>query len=298
MGSAVRRKLESEGYRNLIFRPHAALDLTRQKEVEDFFAGEGPEYVFLCAAKVGGIVANSTYPAEFIYRNIMISTNVIHTSYTCGVKKLINLGSSCVYPRNAPQPLKEEYLLSSPLEPTNEAYAVAKIAAIKLCRYYNEQYGTDFMSVMPTNLYGPQDNFDLETSHVLPALIRRFHEAKAESAPRVTLWGTGSPLREFLFIDDLAGACVFVMQNFHAREIGEFVNIGTGSDISIRELARLIAGIVGYRGEILWDPAKPDGMARKLMDVSRVNAMGWKATTSLEEGIKKTYEWYKKNKFR
>ncbi len=287
------RKLESEGYHNLVFRPHAELDLTRQGEVEDFFTREKPEYVFLCAAKVGGIMANSTYPAEFIYTNIMISTNVIHLSYKYGVKKLLNLGSSCIYPKNAPQPLKEEYLLTSPLEPTNEAYAVAKIAAIKLCRYYNEQYGTDFLSVMPTNLYGPQDNFDLETSHVLPALIRRFHEAKAASAPGVTLWGTGKPLREFLFVDDLAGAFVFVTQNFHAQEIGEFINIGAGSDVSIRDLASLIAGIVGYTGEICWDAAKPDGTAKKLMDVSRINAMGWKATTSLEEGIKKTYEWYK-----
>jgi len=293
VGSAIKRRLEAEGYRNLVFRSHAELDLTRQAEVEDFFSSEKPEYVFLSAAKVGGIMANSTYPAEFIYQNIMISTNIIHSSYKAGVKKLLNLGSSCIYPKNAPQPLKEEYLLTNTLEPTNEAYAIAKIAAIKLCRYYNEQFGTDYLSVMPTNLYGPGDNFDLEKSHVLPALIRRFHEAKEGNMPYVTLWGTGTPLREFLYVEDLADACVHVMQNFHAKEIGEFVNIGAGRDLPIKDLAELVAGIVGYEGEIRWDSTKPDGMAKKLLDVSRINGMGWKACTTLSQGIKQTYDWYK-----
>jgi GDP-L-fucose synthase len=293
VGSAIKRRLEAEGYRNLVFRSHAELDLTRQAEVEDFFSSEKPEYVFLSAAKVGGIMANSTYPAEFIYENIMISTNIIHSSYKAGVKKLLNLGSSCIYPKNAPQPLKEEYLLTNTLEPTNEAYAIAKIAAIKLCRFYNEQFGADFLSVMPTNLYGPGDNFDLEKSHVLPALIRRFHEAKEGNMPYVTLWGTGTPLREFLYVEDLADACVHVMQNFHAKEIGEFVNIGAGRDLPIKDLAELVAGIVGYEGEIRWDSTKPDGMAKKLLDVSRINGMGWKACTTLSQGIKQTYDWYK-----
>ena len=293
VGSAIKRRLEAEGYRNLVFRSHAELDLTRQAEVEDFFSSEKPEYVFLSAAKVGGIMANSTYPAEFIYENIMISTNIIPSSYKAGVKKLLNLGSSCIYPKNAPQPLKEEYLLTNTLEPTNEAYAIAKIAAIKLCRYYNEQFGTDYLSVMPTNLYGPGDNFDLEKSHVLPALIRRFHEAKEGNMPYVTLWGTGTPLREFLYVEDLADACVHVMQNFHAKEIGEFVNIGAGRDLPIKDLAELVAGIVGYEGEIRWDSTKPDGMAKKLLDVSRINGMGWKACTTLSQGIKQTYDWYK-----
>ena len=293
VGSAIKRRLEAEGYRNLVFRSHAELDLTRQAEVEDFFSSEKPEYVFLSAAKVGGIMANSTYPAEFIYENIMISTNIIHSSYKAGVKKLLNLGSSCIYPKNAPQPLKEEYLLTNTLEPTNEAYAIAKIAAIKLCRFYNEQSGADFLSVMPTNLYGPGDNFDLEKSHVLPALIRRFHEAKEGNMPYVTLWGTGTPLREFLYVEDLADACVHVMQNFHAKEIGEFVNIGAGRDLPIKDLAELVAGIVGYEGEIRWDSTKPDGMAKKLLDVSRINGMGWKACTTLSQGIKQTYDWYK-----
>ncbi|HQJ09147.1 MAG TPA: GDP-L-fucose synthase [Deltaproteobacteria bacterium] len=293
VGSAIKRRLEADGYGNLVFRSHTELDLTRQAEVEDFFSSEKPEYVFLSAAKVGGIMANSTFPAEFIYENIMISTNIIHSSYKAGVKKLLNLGSSCIYPKNAPQPLKEEYLLTNTLEPTNEAYAIAKIAAIKLCRFYNEQFGTDYLSVMPTNLYGPGDNFDLEKSHVLPALIRRFHEAKEGNMPYVTLWGTGTPLREFLYVEDLADACVHVMQNFHAKEIGEFVNIGAGRDLPIKDLAELVAGIVGYEGEIRWDSTKPDGMAKKLLDVSRINGMGWKACTTLSQGIKQTYDWYK-----
>lgn len=293
VGAAVREKLEREGYTNLVLKTHAELDLTRQRDVEDFFAAEKPEYVFLCAAKVGGIMANSTYPADFIYRNIMISTNVIHTSFKAGVKKLLNLGSSCIYPRNAPQPLKEECLLTGELEPTNEAYALAKIAAIKLCRYYNEQYGANFLSLMPTNLYGPNDNFDLESSHVLPALIRRFHEAKVGSVPEVVLWGTGKPLREFLFVRDLAQACVFVMENFHAQDIGEFVNVGAGRDITIEALAQLIARVVGYGGTIRWDSSKPDGMMRKLLDSSRINSLGWKPETSLQEGVSLTYDWFK-----
>jgi GDP-L-fucose synthase len=294
VGSAMRRRLEQEGFGSIVFRALGELDLTRQSEVEEFFLSEKPEYVFLCAAKVGGIMANSTYPAEFIYQNIMIAANVIHASFKSGVKKLLNLGSSCIYPRNAPQPLKEEYLLTGTLEPTNEAYAIAKIAAIKLCRFYNEQYGADFMSVMPTNLFGPGDNFDLEKSHVLPALIRRFHEAKVNAVPAVTLWGTGAPYREFLYVEDLAQACVFLMQNFRADDIGDFVNIGAGRDMTIKELAQLVAEVVGYAGEIRWDPSKPDGMPRKLLDTSRINAMGWKPGTSLKEGIAKTYAWYEK----
>ncbi len=293
VGSAMKRRLEAGGYSNIVTRSLEDLDLMRQDRVEDFFETQMPEYVFLCAAKVGGIVANSTYPASFIYENIMIATNVIHASMKTGVKKLLNLGSSCIYPREAPQPLIEKYLLAGPLEPTNEAYAIAKIAAIKMCRYYNEQYGTDFMSVMPTNLFGPNDNFNLETSHVLPALIRRFHEAKEAGAPEVTLWGTGTPLREFLYVDDLADACVFLMENYHARDLGEFVNIGSGMDITIHDLAELIVGIVGYTGQIRWDASRPDGMQRKLLDVSKITDLGWKAKTSLKDGIRKTYDWYR-----
>lgn len=296
VGSAVTRRLKKGGYGNLALRSYPGIDITNQQAVEELFSAEKPEYVFLCAAKVGGIMANSTYPAEFIYQNIMIAANVIHGSFRHGVKKLLNLGSSCIYPRNAPQPLREDALLTSPLEPTNEAYAIAKIAAIKLCRYYNEQYGTDFLSVMPTNLYGPGDNFDLETSHVLPALIRRFHEAKEKGTPEVVLWGTGSPLREFLFVDDLADAVVFVMENLHASDIGEFINIGAGWDIAIRELAELMAGVVGFEGRICWDTAKPDGMPRKLMDSSRLNGLGWKPKIGLQEGVSRTYEWFKTHK--
>jgi GDP-L-fucose synthase len=296
VGAAVRARLESEGYENLVFRSRERLDLIRQLETEAFFEEQRPEYVFLCAAKVGGILANHTYKADFIYQNIMIAANVIHACYKYGVKKLLNLGSSCIYPKFAPQPLKEAYLLSSGLEPTNEPYAIAKIAAIKLCRYYNEQYGTNFISVMPTNLYGPNDNFDLESSHVLPALIRKFHEAKENNSPYVKLWGTGSPKREFLYVDDLANACVFVMQNYDAQDTGEFVNIGTGEDIRIRELAELIADVTGYTGSIKWDSTKPDGTPRKLLDVSKINAMGWKARTGLKAGIEKTYRWYLKRR--
>jgi GDP-L-fucose synthase len=273
------------------------LDLTRQADVEAFFAQEKPDCVFLAAAKVGGILANSTYTADFIYRNLMIASNIIHAAYQNGTKKLLNLGSSCIYPKLAPQPMKEEHLLTGTLEPTNEPYAISKIAAIKLCRYYNEQYGTDFMSVMPTNLYGPHDNFDLQNSHVLPAMIRKFHEAKEamEKGDRnaaVTLWGTGSPYREFLYTEDLADACVFLMERYSAKDVGEFVNIGTGTDLTIRELADMVRRIVGFSGDIVWDHAKPDGTPRKLLDISRVKALGWEPKTGIEEGIRKVYDWY------
>jgi len=294
VGSAMVRELNRMGYENIVVRDLAELDLTDQAAVDKFFEREKPDYVFLCAAKVGGILANSTYPAEFLYINLMIASHVIHASYKHGVKKLLNLGSSCIYPRLAPQPLKEEALLTGPLEPTNEPYAIAKIAAIKLCRYYNEQYGTRFISVMPTNLYGPNDNFDLETSHVLPALIRRFHEAQEQGSPRVTLWGTGSPRREFLHADDLAGACVFLMEECEPKQIGEFINIGSGKDLTIRELAKVVRDVVGYTGAISWDDSKPDGTPQKLLDVSRMNALGWKAKIGLREGIRRTYEWYRK----
>ncbi len=295
VGSAVKRSLEAHGYGNMVTCSYPDIDLSRQQDVEDFFSREKPEYVFLCAAKVGGILANSTYPAQFIYDNIMIAANVIHSSFKTGVKKLLNLGSSCIYPKLALQPLRESYLLSGELEPTNEPYAIAKIAAIKMCRYYNDQYRTNYISVMPTNLYGPGDNFNLQTSHVLPALIRRFHEAKEQGAPYVTLWGTGSPKREFLHVDDLAGALVFIMSGFDAPDIGEFVNIGTGADLTIKELAGLVQGVVGYTGEIRWDASKPDGTPQKLLDVGRITSLGWKAKISLPEGIADTYKWYLEN---
>src|SRR3990172_10010524 len=288
VGSALVRKLQEEGYTNLVTRTSKDLDLRRQSDVEAFFAAEKPEYVFFAAAKVGGILANNTYKAEFIYDNIMIASNVIHTAYKFGVKKLLNLGSSCIYPKFAPQPMKEEYLLTGLLESTNEPYAIAKISAIKLCRYYNEQYGTNFVSVMPTNLYGPNDNFDLETAHVLPALIRKYHEAKISHQKSVTLWGSGKPYREFLYVDDLADACIFIMGKYNFNDIGEFVNIGTGKDLTIKELAELVKRIVGYEGDILQDLTKPDGTPKKLLDVSRIRALGWSAKTSLEIGIRKT----------
>ena len=291
VGSAICRRLDAEGFTHLLTRRSDELDLTRQAEVEAFFQREKPDYVFLSAAKVGGILANNTYPADFIYKNIMIQSNIIHASYANGVRKLLFLGSSCIYPKFAPQPMKEEYLLTGELEPTNEPYAVAKIAGIKMCQAYNSQYKTNFISVMPTNLYGPGDNFDLETSHVLPALIRKFHEAKTGQSPSVTIWGTGTPKREFLYIDDLADACVFLMNNYDAAGI---VNIGVGDDISINELAHLVKRIMGYSGEIVYDSSKPDGTPRKLLDVSRLNSLGWKAKISLEEGIARTYEWYVK----
>jgi GDP-L-fucose synthase len=295
VGSALCRKLVDAGYTNLVTRTSRELDLRRQADVEAFFEHERPYYVFLAAARVGGILANSTYTADFIYDNLMIASNVIHASYRCGVKKLLNLGSSCIYPKLAPQPLREEYLLTGPLEPTNEPYAIAKIAAIKLCRYYNEQHGTNFLSVMPTNLYGTQDNFDLETSHVLPALIRKFHEAKTAGLPAVTLWGSGTPFREFLYVDDLADACVFLMEQCDAKDIGEFINIGAGMDIMINDLALLVKGIVGFEGEILHDRSKPDGTPKKLLDASRMRALGWEPKTGLEEGIRSVYAWYVQN---
>lgn len=288
VGSAILHNLQEEGYNNIVIRTHRELDLCNQQEVRAFFEKERPEYVFLAAAKVGGILANSTYPADFIYNNIAIQIYAIHNAYLYGVKKLLFLGSSCIYPKFAPQPMKEEYLLTGILEPTNEPYAIAKISGIKMCQAYNRQYGTNFISVMPTNLYGPGDNFDLETSHVLSALIRKFHEAKLSGQP-VTVWGTGTPRREFLYVNDLAEACVFLMNCYDGEDI---INIGTGLDISIKELAGFISEVIGYRGEIIFDTGKPDGMQRKLLDVTRINSLGWKAKTDLREGIEKTYKWY------
>ena len=295
-GSAIKRNLELKGYHNLITRTHSELNLTNQQAVNNFFETQRPEYVFLAAAKVGGILANSTYPAEFIYDNLMIEANVIHAAYTTGVKKLLFLGSSCIYPGLAPQPLKEEYLLTGKLEITNEAYAVAKIAGIRMCKHYNQQYGTNFISVMPTNLYGPGDNYDLETSHVMAALIRKFHEAKMNDEPHVVVWGTGAPRREFLHVDDMADACVYLMENYDAPDIGEFVNIGLGKDVTIRELAELIGVIVGYSGDVVYDTTKPDGTPQKLLDVSRLHGLGWEAKILLRDGIKQAYEWYASKK--
>jgi len=334
VGSSLMRMLRSEGYINIVTRSHSELDLTRQDDVEKFFKREKPEYVFLAAAKVGGILANDTYKGEFIYSNIMIAANIIHTAYKSGAVKLLNLGSSCIYPKFASQPMREEDLLTGSLEPTNEPYAIAKISALKICRYYNEQYGTDFISVMPTNLYGPHDNFNLETSHVLPALIRKFHLAKLlrnneiaqlqkdilavplgfningksmvvneESVGKalkqlgisgdcVVIWGTGEVYREFLHVDDLANACIFLMENYNDKVIGELVNIGTGADIKVKDLTFLIKEIVGFEGDIKRDLSKPEGTPRKLLDVSRAKKLGWEAKITLEEGIKRTYEWY------
>jgi GDP-L-fucose synthase len=282
VGSALVRVLKQNGYNNLVLRTSKELNLTDQLAVKEFFESEKPEYVFLAAAKVGGIVANNTYRAEFIYENLMIQNNVIHNSYLSGVKKLMFLGSSCIYPKNAPQPLKEEYLLTGLLEPTNEPYAIAKIAGIKMCEAYRDQYGCNFISVMPTNLYGPNDNYDLNNSHVLPALLRKFIEAKNNGNNSVTLWGTGTPLREFLHVDDLASACLYLMKSYNEKE---FLNIGVGEDISILDLAKLVKTIVGFEGEIILDKSKPDGTPRKLMDVSRLNALGWEAKISLNSGI-------------
>ncbi len=292
VGSAIIRKLHKEGFDNLVFTPYPEYDLRDQKQVRNFFEKEKPEFVFLAAAKVGGILANSTYPAEFIYDNLMISCNIIHESRQSSVKKLLNLGSSCIYPKLAPQPLKEEYLLTGLLEPTNEPYAVAKIAAIKLCQYYNNQYGTDFISAMPTNLYGPGDSFDLNSSHVLPALIRKFHEAKNSGRNEVVVWGTGEAKREFLYVDDLADALFFMMIESSAKEIGEFVNVGTGSDLSIKELADRIMEICGFQGKIVFDLSKPDGTPRKVLDVSKIHRLGWMAKTDLVQGLKMTYNYY------
>jgi len=293
VGSAIVRALIAQGFTNLITRTSKELDLTNQVAVSEFFAAEKPEYVFLAAAKVGGIMANKNYPAEFIYQNLQIQNNVIENAHKNDVKKLLFLGSSCIYPKMAPQPIKEEYLLSGPLEPSNDAYAIAKIAGIKMCQSYNTQYGTNYISVMPTNLYGENDNFDLETSHVLPALIRRFDEAKTNNLPSVTIWGSGTPMREFLYVDDLADACVHLMLTYdHSNEI---VNIGTGEDVTIKELAETIAATVGYTGTLEWDTTKPDGTPRKLLDVSKLHSLGFKHQVSLEDGIRKTYEWYKEN---
>jgi len=328
VGSAILRKLLKEGYTKVITRTSKELDLRRQADVEVFFEREMPDYVILAAAKVGGILANSTYTAEFIYDNIVIAANVVQSAYRCGVKKLLNLGSSCVYPKFAPQPIKEEYLLTGVLESTNEPYAIAKIAAIKLCRYYNEQYGTNFISAMPTNLYGIHDNFNLETAHVLPTLIRKFHLAKhlkqknydeikkdlnrtatgfnlnlnlstdqileklGITPDRLMLWGTGEPYREFLYVDDLADACIFLMQRYNYKDVGEFINVGMGEDIKIKELASITQKIVGYEGEIKYDLSQPDGTPRKLLDVSLLKSLGWQPKTSLEEGIRYTYDWY------
>lgn len=294
IGSAIMRRLAAGGYKNIVVRTHAELDLTRQAEVEAFFEAERPQYVFLAAARVGGIGANSSYPASFIYENLAIALNVIDSAYKTGVKKLLNLGSSCIYPKMAPQPMKEEYLLSGPLEPTNEAYAVAKIAAIRLCKHYNEQYGTNFISAMPTNMYGPGDNYDLEGSHVLPAMIRKFHEAKV-SGTEVRLWGDGSPYREFLYSDDCADALVMLMEKYDYAEVGEFINLGSGTELTIRELAEKIAKVVGFTGRIVWDRTKPNGTPRKLMDSSRLFGLGWKPKVGLDEGIARAYEDFMKN---
>jgi GDP-L-fucose synthase len=338
VGSAIVRKLKEKGYLNLAYKNINELDLRRQSDTEKYFEEVKPDYAYLTAAKVGGILANDTYKAEFIYDNIMIAGNIIHAAYTCGTKKLLNLGSSCIYPKFAPQPMKEEQLLTGALEPTNEPYAIAKICAIKLCRYYNEQYGTNFISVMPTNLYGPSDNFNLETAHVLPALIRKFYLAKLlkskdfgtiqkdiERYPLgfeldkkaniddenslkntlnsigitenyVVLWGSGEPYREFLYADDLADAFVFLMENYDYSDIGEFINIGTGEDIKIKDLAKCIEEIIGFDGEIRHDMSKPDGTPKKLLDISRMKALGWEPKTSLEKGIRKSYEWYVREK--
>lgn len=294
VGSAIVRRLESEGYSNLVTRTSIELDLSDASVVQAFFAEEKPEYVFLAAAKVGGIHANNTYPAEFIYKNLMIQSHVIHQSWRSGVTKLLFLGSSCIYPKFAPQPMKESYLMTGDLEPTNSPYAVAKIAGIEMCWAYNRQYGTQFVPVMPTNLYGINDNFDLENSHVLPALIRKFHEAKETSAPSVVVWGTGLPRREFLYVDDMADACVHVM-NTELNDQTPLINIGTGIDLTIKELAETIQEVTEFRGELIFDTDKPDGTPQKLLDVSRLSELGWEAPTSLKEGIEKTYGWYIKN---
>jgi GDP-L-fucose synthase len=289
VGSAIHRKLSSLGYLNIVTRSSAELDLRIQERVNEFFEAERPEYVFLAAAKVGGILANNTFRADFIYENIMIQSNIIHSSYATGVKKLMFLGSSCIYPKLAPQPLKEDYLLTGLLEPTNEPYAIAKIAGIKMCDAYRSQYGCDFISVMPTNLYGPNDNYDLQNAHVLPSLVRKFHEAKINNSPEVSLWGTGLPKREFLHADDLADACVFLMNTYSDEGL---VNIGTGEDISISDLALMIKEVVGYEGAIVYDASKPDGTPRKLMDVSKLSKLGWNYTISLKKGLEMVYQEY------
>lgn len=289
VGSAIVRELEKQGYNNLILKTSQELNLTDEPSVKEFFESEKPDYVVLAAAKVGGINANSLYPAEFIYQNLKIQNNVIHYSYLNNVKKLLFLGSSCIYPRMCPQPIKESYLLTGELETTNYAYALAKITGLKMCQAYNEQYGTDYISCMPTNLYGINDNFDLKNSHVLPALLRKFHEGKLKNADYVEVWGSGKPLREFLYVDDLAQGCIFLLNNYSGNET---VNIGTGEDLTIKELAQIIKEVVGFKGEIKFDPSKPDGTPKKLLDVSKINSLGWKAQTPLREGIKKVYDWF------
>ena len=302
VGSAIVRRLQHDGFDNLVLRTSSELDLRDQAAVASFFKEERPAYVFLAAARVGGIVANNSYPAEFIYDNLMIQNNIIHQAHLAGVQRLLFLGSSCIYPRLAPQPMKEEYLLTGPLEPTNEPYAVAKIAGITMCRSYNREYGTQFLAAMPTNLYGPNDNFDLETSHVMPALIRKFHEAKVSGAVSVTVWGTGTPYREFLYVDDLADACLFLINLpddtysslLAAHPSPALINIGTGEEVTIRDLALLVKETVGFGGELIFDTSKPDGTPRKLTDVSRLHALGWKHLLGLREGLGHTYEWYLK----
>lgn len=292
VGSAIVRRLRAGGYTNILERIHGELDLVDQRAVDKFFEEEKPHYVFLAAAKVGGIHANNVYRADFIYQNLMIQSNVIHASYRHGVKKLLFLGSSCIYPKHAPQPMKEEHLLTGLFEPTNEPYAIAKIAGIKMCDAYNRQYGTNFMSAMPTNLYGPGDNYDLNNSHVIPALIRKMHEAKERGDREVVVWGTGTPRREFLYSEDLADACVFLMERCNAKDIGEFINIGIGDDLSIAELANMVKSTVSFEGRLVYDTSKPDGTLRKLLDITRIRALKWNAQTSLRIGIKKTYEDY------
>lgn len=292
VGSAIVRALQKDGFANLILRTREELDLIDQRAVTEFFAQEKPEYVFLSAAKVGGIMANKTHPAEFIYSNLAIQTNIIHSAYLSKVKKLLFLGSSCIYPKLCLQPIKEEYLMTGPLEPSNQAYALAKIAGIFMCQSYNEQYGTNFISLMPTNLYGPNDNFDLAEAHVLPAMLRKFHEAKLKNEPNVTMWGTGSSMREFLHVDDLAEASLFLMQNYNDSSI---INVGTGEDVTIKELARKIKDVVGYEGDIIWDTTKPDGTPRKLLDVSKLHALGWKHEIPFDLGISSAYQWFKEN---
>ena len=299
VGSAIVRGLQARGYSNIVTRTHAQLDLTDRQATHDFFSTETPDYVFLAAAKVGGIVANNTYPADFIYQNLAIQTNIIHEAYLAGVKRLLFLGSSCIYPKECPQPMKEEYLLSGPLEPTNRPYALAKIAGIEMCWAYNRQYGTRFMAVMPTNLYGPNDNYDLKNSHVMPALIRKMHTAKQRNDKEVVVWGTGTPRREFLHSDDMAAACLYLLeqpdnklQPLFRKELPPLINIGCGTDLTIRELAELVRDVVGFPGELIFDSSKPDGTMRKLLDVSKLNQMGWKAITPLRDGIASVYEAY------
>lgn len=292
VGSAVMRRLAAAGYSNAITRTREELDLSDSGKVREFFEKEKPEYVFLSAAKVGGIAANNTYPADFIYQNLMIEANIIHSAYLSGVKKLLFLGSSCIYPKLCPQPIREEYLLTGPLEPTNSPYALAKIAGLEMCRSYQRQYGCDFISAMPTNLYGINDNFDLQTSHVLPALIRKFHEGKVEGKKEVVLWGTGSPMREFLYVDDLAEALLFLMHSYSGES---HINVGTGEDVTIRDLADTVKTVTGYTGTIVWDPSVPDGTPRKLLNVEKIHALGWHHRTDLPDGIRRVYDWYRGN---